>query len=92
MYVLAVDLKDVMEFWMDKGVNGFRFDALKYVYENIALPDEPLLPGRTNISDYMDIDHIYTTDQPEIIDTVKEWRAFMDNYSKSKNSSFSRYK
>lgn len=90
MYVLVIDLKDVMEFWMDKGVTGFRFDALKYVYENISLPDEPLLPGGTNISDYMDIKHIYTTDQPEIIDTVKEWRAFVDNYSKLKNSSVSR--
>lgn len=81
---------DIMEFWLDKGVSGFRLDALKYVYENISLPDEPFVPGGTNISDYMDIDHIYTTDQPEIIDTVKEWRAFIDNYSKSKNSSFPR--
>jgi len=90
MYVLVIDLKDIMEFWMDKGVSGFRFDALKYVYENISLPDEPFVPGGTNISDYMDIDHIYTTDQPEIIDTIKEWGAFMDNYSKSKNSSLSK--
>jgi len=90
MHVLVIDLKDVMKFWLDKGVNGFRFDALKYLYENNSLPDEPLLPEGTNASDYMDIDHIYTINQPEIIDTVKEWRGFMDNYSKTKNSSISR--
>lgn len=79
-----------MEFWMDKGVTGFRFDALKYLYENVSLPDEPFLPGMSNSTEYIELDHIYTTDQPEIIGTVIEWKAFMDNHTKSKNNSVSR--
>ncbi|XP_022171043.1 maltase A3-like [Myzus persicae] len=80
---------DVMRFWMDKGVNGFRFDALKYLYENASFLDEPFLPGMSNASEYVEFDHIYTQDQPEIIDTVLEWRAFMINYTNSKNTSIS---
>jgi alpha-glucosidase len=79
-----------MEFWMDKGVSGFRFDAVKFLYENSSLPDEPFKPGMSNSSEYIELNHIYTTDQPEVIDTVIEWRAFMDNYTKTKNISVSR--
>jgi len=89
-YYLDIVFKDVMRFWMDKGVNGFRFDALKYLYENNSLLDEPFLPGKSNASDFMELDHIYTQDQPEVITTVIEWKAFMDDYTKSKNKSISR--
>lgn len=87
-YSLDIVLKDVMGFWMDKGVNGFRIDALRVVYENISLLDEPFLPGKSNASEYIQLDHIlYTCDQPEITDILIEWNAFMDNYTKSNNKS-----
>jgi len=79
-----------MEFWMHKGISGFRFDAVDYLYENISLLDEPFLPGRSNSTEYKDLDHIYTRNQPENIVIISEWRAFMDNYTKSKNKSVSR--
>lgn len=83
-------LKDVMEFWMYKGVSGFRFDAVDYLYENVSLLDEPFLPGKSDSTEYMDLDHIYTRSQPENIIIVLEWRAFMDRYTKSNNKSISR--
>lgn len=79
-----------MEFWMDRGVTGFRIDAFKYLYENISLPDEPFKPGMSNASEYTEMYHIYTTDQPEVIDSALEWRAFMDDYTKRKNKTISR--
>lgn len=72
---------------MDKGVSGFRFDALKYLFENVSLSDEPYLPGKENSTEYTELSHIYTEDQPEVIDTVLEWKAFMDSYTKTKNIS-----
>eukprot|EP00102_Acyrthosiphon_pisum_P027776 XP_016664986.1 PREDICTED: maltase A2 isoform X1 [Acyrthosiphon pisum] len=80
---------NVIEFWMDKGVSGFRFDAVDFLYENISLYDEPLRPGMSNLTEYSEPDHIYTTNQPEVINTVLEWKAFMDNYTKSKNITIS---
>ncbi|XP_060865657.1 maltase A3-like [Metopolophium dirhodum] len=80
---------DVIEFWMDKGVTGFRFDALKFLYENVSLLDEPFKPGMSNASEYVELNHIYTSNQPEIIDSVLEWRAFMDDYIQRKNKSIS---
>ncbi|XP_060864512.1 maltase 2-like [Metopolophium dirhodum] len=86
---VKLQILDVMEFWMDKGVSGFRFDALRFLYENISLPDEPFMPGISNASNYMELNHIYTLDQPEVISTILEWKAYMDNYTKSKNISIS---
>ncbi len=33
-------IKDVMRFWLDRGVDGFRVDAVNYIGKNPDLPDE----------------------------------------------------
>lgn len=71
---------------MDKGVAGFRFNAVGVLYENKDLLDEPLRPGRESWPPYYRLHHVYTHDQPEVIGTVLEWRKFMDDYSKRKNT------
>ncbi|XP_029346943.1 maltase 2-like isoform X2 [Acyrthosiphon pisum] len=86
---VKLQLLDVMEFWMFKGVSGFRFDAVNFLYENVSLLDEPFLPGKSNSTEYKDLDHIYTKTQPENVIIVLEWRAFMESYTKSKNQSIS---
>ena len=35
---LRAELKNVLAFWMDKGVTGFRFDAAGHVYDKIKMP------------------------------------------------------
>lgn len=32
---------DVLKFWMNKGVSGFRLDAITALFEDLALKDEP---------------------------------------------------
>jgi len=75
-----------MEFWMDKGVAGFRFNAVGRLYEDKDFRDEQNSIGREKWPIYYSLDHKYTLDQPEVIDTVIEWRKFMDDYSKRKNT------
>lgn len=74
---------------MDKGVAGFRFSAVGKLYENIDFLDEPYREGKEGSAVYFDMIHKYTSDQPEVIDTILEWRQYIDNYSKRKNT-FSR--
>jgi len=79
--------KDIMEFWLDKGVAGFRVDAVKCLYESETMLDEPVIGSRTYGSKIAPVlNHIYTSDQPEVIEILLEWRNFMDNYSKRKNT------
>lgn len=35
-----------MKFWLAKGVVGFRFDALKHLFESDKFLDEPYFPGK----------------------------------------------
>lgn len=78
--------KNIMEFWLDRGVAGFRFSAVGKLYEDKDFLDEPPFVGRESWPIYYSLDHIYTYDQPEVIDRIIEWRRFMDDYSKRKNS------
>lgn len=35
---LRTELKNVLAFWMEKGVSGFRFDAAGHIYDKIKMP------------------------------------------------------
>lgn len=70
---------------MDKGIGGFRFDALKYMYKHMSFKDEPNINGKENSNQYQDLKHIYTVDQPEVVNQIIKWREFMDIYSERKD-------
>lgn len=82
--------KDIISFWIDKGVAGFRFDALRHLYESDTFLDEPCLMDKCSSTRYESLNHIYTADQPETIEIIKEWRKFIDDYTKVKNISLPR--
>ncbi|KAE9538656.1 hypothetical protein AGLY_005755 [Aphis glycines] len=47
------DIKDMLRFWLDKGVNGFRMDAVPHIYERQDFLDSPILnDGKLEKIDY----------------------------------------
>jgi alpha-glucosidase len=72
-------MMDVLRFWMDRGVAGFRIDAVSRLYEDPNLHDDPLLPG-TNAYGDPNIDHKYTDNLPEVHDSLREMRQVVDQY------------
>ncbi len=69
----------VLDFWMKRGVAGFRIDAVSRLYEDPNLHDDPYLPGRNEYGD-RNIQHKYTDDLPEVHDVLKEVRRVVDKY------------
>jgi alpha-glucosidase len=69
----------VLDFWMRRGVAGFRIDAVSRLYEDPNLRDDPYLPGRNAYGD-RNIQHKYTDDLPEVHDVLKEVRRVVDKY------------
>jgi glycosidase len=80
-----------MEFWLDKGILGFRIDALKHLFETEELTDEPFLPGKESSTNYDDMIHNCTVDQPEVYALIQDWREFVINYATRKNLNMSMY-
>uniref|UniRef100_A0A1Q3FRY4 alpha-glucosidase n=1 Tax=Culex tarsalis TaxID=7177 RepID=A0A1Q3FRY4_CULTA len=76
-------MKNVLRFWLDKGVDGFRVDAVPWLFEDEQLRDEPLSglsPDNPQRPEYLN--RIYTRDLPEAADMVYQWREVMDDYRK----------
>lgn len=74
-----------MRFWLDRGVSGFRIDAVPHLFEiapdaNNRLPDEPLSGYTNDTEDYAYLKHIYTTDQADTIDMLYQWRQVLDQH------------
>ena len=69
----------VLDFWMKRGVGGFRIDAVSRLFEDPNLHDDPYLPGYNAYGD-RNIRHKYTDDLPEVHDVLKEVRSVVDKY------------
>jgi alpha-glucosidase len=71
---------DVVRFWLDKGVAGFRLDAINTLYEDPDLTDNPVKEGKNAYGDpNMDNKYNYLL-MPEIHATLKELRKVVDKF------------
>jgi alpha-glucosidase len=68
-----------LDFWMQRGVAGFRIDAVSRLFEDPALHDDPYLPGFNAYGD-RNIKHQYTDDLPEVHDVLREVRQVVSKY------------
>jgi oligo-1,6-glucosidase len=41
---------DLMGWWLDRGVDGFRMDVINFISKADGLPDAPAIPGQTSVS------------------------------------------
>lgn len=74
-------LLDVARFWLDRGVDGFRFDAINFALYDPRLTDNPpAAPGgrRTRPFDFQD--KVHNRSQPGIVDFLARVRAVTDGY------------
>ena len=68
-----------MRFWLDRGVAGFRLDALPQLFEDEKQRDEPALGG-VNAQGDPNLSDIYTNNLPEVHGVMRRLRAMMDGY------------
>lgn len=77
------ELKKIMLFWLENGVDGFRVDAVSHLFEGDLNQNEPASTGgSTNPKDYKSLNHTLTTFQPETYELLTEWRAILDGLTK----------
>ncbi|XP_065220132.1 maltase A2-like [Planococcus citri] len=75
------EVKEIMKFWLEKGVAGFRVDAPPFFMEDKLLRDNPLLnPGEVGTSAWLKCK--YNLDQPDTITYLNELNAFLKEYDR----------
>ncbi len=76
---LKTAMWDVMRFWLEMGVDGFRLDVINWFLKDAALRDNParwwgLRPYDRQV-------HLYDRNRPETIELVTEIRNVVDGYA-----------
>ncbi|KAG7203429.1 hypothetical protein KM043_013496 [Ampulex compressa] len=80
------EMKRVIEYWLEKGVDGFRIDAVPHLFESDINLDEPRT-NKPNVgpAEYEYLNHILTKDLPETYDLVQSWRNISDTFADTHN-------
>ena len=81
-------LLKVADFWLARGVNGFRLDTINFYVHDKELRDNPALaPEDRNpiiapaVNPYTWQNHLYDKNRPENLEFLKKLRALLNNYN-----------
>lgn len=79
---------DEVDFWLRRGVDGMRLDAINFCYHDRHLRDNPAKPASERIGRGYRTDnpyawqyHLYDNTQPENLDFLRKLRLLSDSYS-----------
>jgi alpha-glucosidase len=72
---------DILRFWFDRGVDGFRIDVCNIIIKDAELRDNP--PATAD--DPLDVQlagqrSVYNANRPELHDVLRRWRRIADAY------------
>ena len=70
---------DATRWWYERGVAGFRLDAVDTLFEDPDLHDNPILPGTNAYGDPND-ERKYNTKLPEVHDVLRDLRKVADQH------------
>jgi alpha-glucosidase len=72
---------DVLRFWLDRGVDGFRVDVIWHLIKDGGFRDNPINPAymatEPELNRFL---QVHSCDQPEILEVVSEMRRVLDEY------------
>jgi len=82
---VRAEFRDILRFWFDRGIDGFRIDVAHGLVKEAGLPDygypsdedEPMQP---EMFDFDDVAHAPFWDQDGVHEIYREWRAVADAY------------
>ncbi|KAK2896612.1 hypothetical protein Q8A67_011100 [Cirrhinus molitorella] len=82
---VIAEMTDIIQFWLKKGVDGFRMDAVKHMLEATHLRNEPQVdPNQdpSTVDTEFELYHDYTYTQQGLHEILTQWKKEMDTYSR----------
>jgi alpha-glucosidase len=78
---VARAMTNILRSWLDRGVDGFRVDAIHHLFEAETLADNPANPDwREGMAPADQLLRAHTVDQPEVHDAIAALRRVSDEY------------
>lgn len=81
---VAAAFDDILAFWLDRGVDGFRIDVAHALVKDPQLRDNPLrsaAPSNTSAREIWSAhEHRYDLDQPGVLEIYQRWRELAAPY------------
>lgn len=74
-------MKDIMRFWLNRGVDGFRVDVIGLMMKDPEFRDEPPNPDWRGGDKHGSLLHIHTSDHPDVHPLIHELRKVLDEYA-----------
>jgi oligo-1,6-glucosidase/alpha-glucosidase len=74
-------MMDVLRFWFDRGVDGFRIDVVWHCIKAEGLPDNPPNPDYSpELGEKYKVLQLNSTNQPEVHEIIADFRKLADSY------------
>jgi alpha-glucosidase len=78
---LRAAMHDVLRFWLDRGVDGFRVDVIWHIAKDDQFRDNPRNPEyQPGQNPHHEVISTYEADRPEVHDIIAEMRQVLDAY------------
>jgi alpha-glucosidase len=74
------EFREVLEFWFDRGVAGFRVDVAHGLYKDAELRDDPPLDSDNPVAGEFGLRPVYSANRPETHGVYRDWRKIAESY------------
>ena len=72
---------DIVRFWFDRGISGFRIDVAHGIVKDVELRDNPsATPDDDELARALGQRQEFSMNRPEVHDVLRRWRAIADAY------------
>ena len=71
---------DILRFWFDRGVAGFRIDVAQGLYKDAQLRDDPPSPEGEVVRGRFGLAQVYSANRPESHGVFRDWRKIAESY------------
>ncbi len=70
----------ILRFWLDRGVDGFRIDVAHGLYKDAKLRDDPPAPASGPLASRFGQRAVYSMNRPESHEVYRDWRRIAASY------------
>jgi len=79
------EFDQIVRFWWDRGVAGFRIDVCNMMIKDAELRDNPPASAEDPLDQqFSGLKSVYNTDRPEAHDILRRWRTIADSYDEGR--------